>query len=63
MPLTDREKELLARACDATCEETVQPEQIEYEFTVENEGTWWFHIRCHAIWQLAASDDRVKKKR
>jgi len=86
MPLTDREKELFARACDyiaierlprtvpgsvfagdgkcatcSLCEETIAPEQIEYEFTADGGVTYRFHIRCHAIWQLAASDDKLNK--
>ena len=41
--------------CDL-CGLPIEPEQVEYEFTAENGTTFDFHMRCHAIWQLAASD-------
>jgi hypothetical protein len=39
------------------CERTIQPDQVEYELTHDG-VTFHFHMRCHAIWQLAA-DDRI----
>ena len=38
------------------CELTIEPKQVQYEFTAADGETFHFHIRCHAIWQLAASD-------
>jgi hypothetical protein len=38
------------------CELTIEPEQVEYEMAEGGGGTLHFHMRCHAIWQLAASD-------
>ena len=40
------------------CELTIQPEQVEYELKGFGDVTFRFHMRCHAIWQLAA-DDRI----
>ena len=41
------------------CEFAIEPSQVGYEFTGDDAVTYHFHMRCHAIWQLAASD-RVK---
>jgi len=38
------------------CELAIEPNQIGYEFTGNDGVTYHFHMRCHAIWQLAASD-------
>ena len=38
------------------CELTIKPEQIGYELTGNGGVTLHFHMRCHAIWQLAATD-------
>ena len=40
------------------CEQTIEPEQVEYELKGFGGAIFHFHMRCHAIWQLAA-DDRV----
>ena len=37
------------------CEEIIGPDQIEYEFEVA-EWAVRLHIRCHALWQLAADE-------
>jgi hypothetical protein len=37
------------------CELTIEPEQVEYELAGDGGATFHFHIRCHALWQLAAS--------
>jgi hypothetical protein len=37
------------------CELTIEPGQVEYELTGAGGVTFHFHMRCHAIWQLAAS--------
>jgi hypothetical protein len=42
-------------AC-SLCERTIEPEQVEYETAGGGGVTFHFHMRCHAIWQLAASD-------
>jgi hypothetical protein len=38
------------------CGLTVEPTQVEYELTGDRGAMVRFHMRCHAIWQLAASD-------
>ena len=38
------------------CGETIEPEQVEYELKGAAGAMFRFHMRCHAIWQLAASD-------
>jgi len=39
------------------CAKTIEPEHIEYELPRGPDGTQArFHLRCHAIWQLAAND-------
>jgi hypothetical protein len=40
------------------CDQTIQRDQVEYELTGDRGMTFHFHMRCHAIWQLAA-DDRI----
>ena len=80
MPLTDREKALLALAREcitegslpntspaslaagsgsrekcSLCGGIIEPEDIEYEFIGGSDQVQFrFHLRCHAIWQLAA---------
>ncbi len=34
------------------CDQLVSPEQIEYELT-----GYHMHLRCHAIWQLAVTNE------
>ena len=41
-------------AC-SLCTQTIEPRQVEYEFTGNDGVMYRFHMRCHAIWQLAAS--------
>jgi hypothetical protein len=41
-------------AC-SLCKQTTEPRQVEYEFTGDDGVMYRFHMRCHAIWQLAAS--------
>jgi hypothetical protein len=45
-------------SCEACglCESTIEPEQVEYELSGSDGVRFRFHMRCHAIWQLAASD-------
>ena len=38
------------------CGETIGSGQIEYEFAGAEGVTFRFHMRCHAIWQLAVDD-------
>jgi hypothetical protein len=39
------------------CGGTIEPEDIEYEFIGGSDQVQFrFHMRCHAIWQLAAHD-------
>jgi hypothetical protein len=38
------------------CGETIEPVQVEYELKGSAGAMFHFHLRCHAIWQLAASD-------
>ena len=38
------------------CEHTIEPYQVEYELKEYGGATFRFHMRCHAIWQLAADD-------
>ena len=39
------------------CAKTIDPEHIEYELPGGPNGSKaHFHLRCHAIWQLAAED-------
>ena len=38
------------------CGRTIEPGQVGYEFAAGNRATYHLHIRCHAIWQLAATD-------
>ena len=40
-------------ACDL-CGQSIEPNQVEYE--LKGNGTFRFHMQCHAIWQLAAVD-------
>ena len=40
------------------CDQPIGPEEIEYELEDPQAGTernYRFHLRCHAIWQLAVS--------
>ncbi len=40
------------------CDQPVQPQEIEYELDNQSDGderTYRFHLRCHAMWQLAIS--------
>lgn len=49
---------LAGRGCAGTCSlcgQIVEPAHIEYELTGSGGETYHLHIRCHAIWQLAAS--------
>jgi len=41
------------------CGCTIEHEQVEYEFSWYHAVAFRFHIQCHAIWQLAASDPRL----
>ncbi len=36
------------------CDAPIQPGQVEYELS--DGATLHFHLRCHAIWQFAASE-------
>ena len=38
------------------CEQTIEPDQVEYELSGNGGAMIRFHMRCHAIWQLAADD-------
>jgi hypothetical protein len=38
------------------CEYTIDPAQVEYELPGHDGVTFHFHLRCHAMWQLAADD-------
>jgi hypothetical protein len=38
------------------CDLVIEPEQVEYEITEWGGMTFCFHLRCHAIWQLAVAD-------
>ena len=47
------------RGTGATCKLcalTIEPRHVEYELTGSDGVMVCFHMRCHAIWQLAASD-------
>ncbi len=37
------------------CNNPIKPAEIEYELRGHGRVTFRFHIRCHAIWQLAAT--------
>lgn len=37
------------------CGQPIEPNQVEYELKADRAG-FRFHMRCHAIWQLAAVD-------
>lgn len=43
------------RVC-VLCNKPIGSEQIEYEIQQLGGPSFRFHIRCHAIWQLALSD-------
>ena len=43
-------------ATGSLCELAIEPSQVGYEFTGNGGVTFHFHMRCHAIWQLAAGD-------
>jgi hypothetical protein len=45
------------RVC-ALCNEPVVSEEIEYEIEEPGGRSFQFHMRCHAVWQLALSDRR-----
>ena len=38
------------------CGLVIEPEQVEYGITEWGGMTFRFHLRCHAIWQLAVAD-------
>jgi len=38
------------------CRQTIEPAHMEYELAGYGGETFHFHVRCHAIWQLAAND-------
>jgi hypothetical protein len=38
------------------CRLAIEPSQVGYEFSEYDGLTFHFHMRCHAIWQLAAED-------
>jgi hypothetical protein len=38
------------------CGRVIEPEQVEYEVTEWGGMMFRFHLRCHAIWQLAVAD-------
>ena len=38
------------------CGVIIETEQVEYEITEWGGMTFRFHLRCHAIWQLAVAD-------
>ncbi len=40
------------------CELSIEAEHVEYELSGNGGAIFRFHMRCHAIWQLAA-DDRI----
>jgi hypothetical protein len=44
-----------SREVCSLCGLPIDPEQVEYDLSGYNGGLR-FHMRCHAIWQLAASD-------
>lgn len=47
------------RGTGATCSlcgQPIEPEQVEYELNGDGGETFRFHLRCHAIWQLATVD-------
>ena len=37
------------------CETTIEPEQVESEFSGDDGITYRLHMGCHAIWELAAT--------
>ena len=45
-----------SRSKCSLCGETIEPEQVEYELKGSARAVFRFHVRCHAIWQLAATD-------
>ena len=47
---------LAAGATCSLCGQPIEPNQVEYELTAGGGLTFHFHMRCHAIWELAASD-------
>lgn len=45
-----------SRETCSLCGGTIEPEDVEYEFIGgSNQVQFRFHMRCHAIWQLAAT--------
>ena len=38
------------------CKLAIESSQVGYEFTGSDGSMVHFHMRCHAIWQLAAED-------
>jgi hypothetical protein len=40
------------KPCDL-CGKTIESKEVEYEVLNATEQTFRFHLRCHAIWQLA----------
>jgi hypothetical protein len=38
------------------CGLVIEPSQVEYEITEWGGKMFRFHLRCHAIWQLAVAD-------
>ena len=38
------------------CQQPIEPAQVEYELVGHGGETVHFHMRCHAIWELAAND-------
>jgi hypothetical protein len=38
------------------CDSAIEPKQVEYELAQHGSATFRFHMRCHAIWHLAADD-------
>ncbi len=46
------------------CDQPIRSEEIEYEFespVTGAERTYRFHLRCHAMWQLALSGRAAQK--
>ncbi len=46
------------------CDQPIRSDEIEYEFESPVSGaekTYRFHLRCHAMWQLALSNHATQK--